>query len=236
MKPTKRILSVVLAVAMLLGCFTLPAAATVTSQGTYWQEDFTGQEKNTNLSSFSINTNSWNYVNEDDAEYQQKVRDSVIVDGVEGVYGKAPFDTAFLHQVQWDEATLPSGDGVANYGQMRLNMSFNSSVRDITATDEKIFHFSFDYASNEYYIPTTLWTWPYRYNNGKLESGYADASTEIFKVSNAGRVTSSKQQIVAQLEPNTWYHFDFVFDMGTVTEANKTPYKVYVNGELARHV
>ena len=70
MKPTKRILSVVLAAAMLLGCFTLPAAATVTSDGTYWQEDFTGQERNTNLSSFSIGSNSWSYVDEENPENQ----------------------------------------------------------------------------------------------------------------------------------------------------------------------
>ena len=47
MKPTKRILSVVLAVAgaALARFATLPAAATVTSDGTYWQEDFIGQER-----------------------------------------------------------------------------------------------------------------------------------------------------------------------------------------------
>ena len=112
MKPTKRILSVVLAVAVLLGCFTLPAAATVTSDGTYWQEDFIGQENNNESSSFSIGSNPWSYENAEDAEYQQKVRDSVIVDGVEGVYGKAPFDTSFMQQVEWDEADLPSDSGV----------------------------------------------------------------------------------------------------------------------------
>ncbi|HIV03019.1 MAG TPA: polysaccharide deacetylase family protein, partial [Candidatus Aphodoplasma excrementigallinarum] len=231
MKQTKRILSVVLAVAMLLGCFTLPAAATVTSQGTYWQEDFTGQEKNTNLSSFSINTNSWNYVNEDDAEYQQKVRDSLIVDGVEGVYGKAPFDTAFLHQVQWDEATLPSGDGVANYSQMRISHNFGSNVKDIRESGKAILHYSFDYASNENYLPTSLWTTPYyEKDDGSIASGYAD--TYFFAVTNAGKVTTNNQTIVDKLAPNTWYHFDFVFDMGNPTASNKTPYKVYVNGEL----
>ena len=149
----------------------------------------------------------------------------MIVDGVEGVYGKAPFDTSFMQQVEWDEADLPSDSGV-DYSNMRLNLSFGSNVKDITTTEKKIFHYSFDYASNEYYIPTLMWSTPYFYQDDVLKSNYCDANTDIFQVSNTGKVTSSKQTIVDKLQPNTWYHFDFVFDMGTVTEANRTPYKV----------
>lgn len=234
MKLSKRILPVVLVFAMLLSCIQLPAMATVTTSGTYWQEDFTGQTKNTNLSTFSNNQveNVQKYANADDSALEQKVHDSLIVDGAKGVYGKAPFDTSFLHQTQWDGDTLPSVPNV-NYGQMRNGLTFTNITRNVAESDKKILHFSFDYATNDYYIPTTLWTtsW-YRNDKGAEASGYGDANTEIFAVSNTGKVTSSKAQIVEKLAPNQWYHFDFVFDMGTVTAKNQTPYEVYVNGEL----
>ena len=116
---------------------------------------------------------------------------------------------------------------------MRNGLTFTNITRNVAESDKKILHFSFDYATNDYYIPTTLWTtsW-YRNDKGAEASGYGDANTEIFAVSNTGKVTSSKAQIVEKLAPNQWYHFDFVFDMGTVTAKNQTPYEVYVNGEL----
>lgn len=74
MKLSKRILPVVLVFAMLLSCIQLPAMATVTTSGTYWQEDFTGQTKNTNLSTFSNNQveNVQKYANADDRRWSRR--------------------------------------------------------------------------------------------------------------------------------------------------------------------
>lgn len=140
---------------------------------------------------------------------EQKVHDSLIVDGVKGVYGKAPFDTSFLHQTQWDGDTLPSVPNV-NYGQMRNGLNFSGNVKDITTTDDKIFHFSFDYLTNDVYMPNTMWTKAYTKTDGKVTlQNYSN--TTIFSVSNAGKVTSNNMTVVAKLTPNEWYHFDFVF-------------------------
>ncbi len=133
-----------------------------------------------------------------------------------------------MHQIEWDGDTLPT-TGV-DWDQIRLNMKFGSNVKDIRGSGKEIFHYSFDYAANEHYVPTSLWMSAYRENNGSVGTGYMD--TYVFNVSTAGKVTSNNQTIVDKLEPNTWYHFDLVFDIANPTASNKTPYKVYVNGEL----
>lgn len=207
MKLSKRIMPIVLVVAMVMSMFTVPVSAAVTSTNTSWQEDFTGMTKNsTTASSVTFNNNpvlAWDYENED-AAIQEKYREVHTIDAKMGMFGKAPFDTSYVETWKGDgTATLPTNKAGTPITTSSFRFSHPLNTGYVANTTTNIIHYSFDYASNGYYLGDELWTNGIKSN--RASNGYTN--TKFFRVDTSGKVYTGSSTLVNKLTANKWYHY-----------------------------
>lgn len=151
----KRTLSVVLALAMLLGICPAALAQQVETEGSSWLQTFSELAENTAPEGMRLTGVPALYEGAETLPEEQK--NIAVTQGVNGVFGKEPDDTAFMARTKYDGDTLPTiaPDTSAYTGVTLKNDAGDDDKTAIMAgitalAEDDVLHISFEYAINNY--------------------------------------------------------------------------------------
>ena len=151
----KKVLSILLAAALLLSNVPAALAQQVETAEKSWRQTFTGLEQNAVPDTMLLSGVPANYAGADTLPEEQK--NIAVTKGETGIFGKKSDDTAFSVTTAWNDSTLPTiAPDTAAYGGVTLKNDAGSDDKSailsgITAlAEDDVVHISFEYAVNHY--------------------------------------------------------------------------------------
>ncbi len=229
----KKVLSIILAVALLASVCPAALAQQLETEGSSWVQTFTDLAENTVPEGMRLEGLPALYEGAETLPEEQK--NIAFTQGVGGLFGKEAGDTAFLARTQYDGDTLPTiPPDTGAYAGIKLKNDAGDDGKSailpgITAlVEDDVLHISFEYAVNNYAADRQVKLWARPSNKKVQETG----STFLKIGKDTGAVSvfgSAANGFVMPL--NQWVRFDFVFREPKRTGGSYVD--VYINGELA---
>lgn len=205
---------------------TASASGVSTDGRLHWKQDFSGLTANIAPEGMTLGNIPW-------ADPDETVRSLVYTNGVQGMFGKPPFETSFMMETQWDSATLPAPAGDPSPGNPQLGRNFgNGPARTFDPGTNNIFRLSFDYAMEGVYQNTKVWLTAF---SASATGGAYSASNPLAINAVNGAVTCFGQSVgingaSSVMPKGTWVHFDYVMRVQDPNMGGFTTVDVYVNG------